>query len=116
MIGVQQIAIKGGHGNRAIDMGLFNWTDDENAKGYFLDMLKNGGLIHNFSPTEVLVVETSRLDKIEEVLFSGKQKEMRFLYEVAAYLSLYFDKVKETAKEISDNPDAFEALKALRHI
>lgn len=100
MIGVQQVTIKGGHDNRVIDIGLFNWKDDSNAKECFLDMLKSGGLIHKFSPTEVFVIEASRLDKIEGTLFSGKRDEMAELVRIAENFEARLKGFKEYVGEI----------------
>jgi hypothetical protein len=101
--------------NRIVDLGSFT-RPGKYAPKYFIDMLVSGGLIHNFSQTEVLVIKALYLGAIEAVLFSGNGEEMRFLWKVAEFLNLYFAKAKEIAKEISDNPDMFEELKALRHI
>lgn len=109
MIGMQYLKVLGSHGNRVVGLDPFSWKTDEYAKEYFLNMLKNGGLIHDFSPTQILVIKASRLDLIEAVLFSGKQDEMAELHKITEDFEERFKGFKEYVGEIKDRK-AFLAL------
>ncbi len=78
-------------GNRTINLGSFT-RSDEYTLDYFINMLKNGGLIHDFSLTQILVIRAPRLDSIEAVLFSGKEDEMAQFYQLA---KLFEEKLKD---------------------